>query len=366
MTARRVPRLRLSLRGFLGLLTSCSVSALLCAAAPSATVDETLAPVERQVYLMGTRATLVALAPDRSAGLRQLEQMLRVLETTERELSTWRDDSLLSRLNHYPVGQPWHAPAQLCELLKEVSWWHHETGGAFDPAVGALVDAWATRGGGAHPSAARLAEANARTGLRHLAFRWETCAVTRLSEATLHAGAFGKGEALDRVVRQQSTRDSGPWMIDLGGQIVVSGVPATGSWPVAVSHPTRRTETAFELQLAEGSLAVSGGSERDRWVEGVRVGHILDPRSGRPVNRVASVAVWHQRALAADVLATGLYVMGVDEGVAWAEARNVAACFVLPDESGASTRSVRLYPTSAFQRRFPAVTRTPPGSPAVP
>ena len=359
MTALRVPRLYLSL--------GCSLSVLLLAVAPSGAADKAVTLVERQVYLMGTRATLVALAPDHGAGVRQLEQMLRVLEATERELSTWRDDSLLSRLNRHPVGQPWRAPARLCELLREVSWWHHETGGAFDPAVGALVDAWVTRGGGAHPSAARLAEANARTGLRHLAFQWETCTVTRLSDATLDAGAFGKGEALDRVVRQQGARESGPWMIDLGGQVVVSGVPATGSWPVAVSHPTRRTETAFELQLTGGSLAVSGGSERDRWVEGVRVGHILDPRSGRPVSRVASVAVWHPRALAADVLATALYVMGVDEGFAWAETRDVAACFVLPaDESVAPNRAVRLHPTSAFQRRFPAAARTPPGAPAVP
>ena len=55
--------------------------------------------VVREVYLMGTRATLIVASDDRAAGLRQLEGMLEVRETTERELSTWRDDSLLSQLN---------------------------------------------------------------------------------------------------------------------------------------------------------------------------------------------------------------------------------------------------------------------------
>ena len=80
--------------------------------------------VWREVYLMGTRARLVVETSDRSIGLSQLERTLQLLERTERELSTWREDSLLSQLNRHPLAQPWPVPAPLCRLLAEVADWH--------------------------------------------------------------------------------------------------------------------------------------------------------------------------------------------------------------------------------------------------
>ena len=69
--------------------------------------------VERSVYLMGTRATLVTWASDRVTGRRELDRMLRVLERTEAELSTWRADSVLSTVNRQPVGEPFQLPAPI-------------------------------------------------------------------------------------------------------------------------------------------------------------------------------------------------------------------------------------------------------------
>ena len=348
------------------LVIICSLAGLLGGIALTAASTDTDEPrVERQAYLMGTRATLVTLAPDRETGLRKLERMLQILEATERELSTWDSRSLISRLNRHPVGQPWLAPQPLCALFDEMFRWYRDTGGAFDPSVGPLVDAWGTRQHGHRPAADVLADARARTGLRHFAFQPATCSVMRVVDASLDAGAFGKGAALDRVVAQGRARDTAPWIIDLGGQVVVSGVPAAGSWPIAIAHPVRRTETAFDLSLTAGSVAVSGGSERDRWVDGEPIGHIVDPRTGRPVNRDASVVVWHSRALVADMLTTALYVMGVDEGLRWAESKGLAACFLLPTETSRSAHDFDVRATSAFQRRFLDGHSMPRGAPAV-
>ena len=124
----------------------------------------------------------------------------------------------------------------------------------------------------------------------------------------------------------------------------------SASWPVALAHPARRGEPALELRLAAGSLATSGGSERDLIPDGgARIGHVLDPRTGRPVSRAASVTVWRRSAFEADVLSTALYVMGPKRGLAWARARGVAACFLLPD---AAAGGVSLRATPAFAARF--------------
>ena len=304
--------------------------------------------VERRAYLMGTRATLVTLAADRATGLQDLERMLRVLETTEAELSTWRADSVLSALNRHPVGEAWRAPASLCSLFGELLTWHRETGGAFDPAVGSLVAALGLRDRGERPTAAAFERARVRAGFRHFTLGPGQCQVTRQRDALLDAGAFGKGEALDRIARQEGLRSAGPWMVDLGGQVAVAGMRDEG-WPVALAHPARRSQPALELRLTEGSLATSGRGERDRWVDGAPIGHILDPRNGRPLSRPWSVTVWHASALAADVLSTALYVMGVEQGLAWAEARQIAACFIIPTAAGADTK---IKATTAFRQTF--------------
>ena len=305
--------------------------------------------VERNVYLMGTRATLMASASSRSAAVDDLDQMLATLERTEAELSTWRAGSVVSRLNRQPVGHALDAPGWLCGLLNELVSWNELTAGAFDPGVGSLIDAWNLRGDGRRLSREAVASAHARTGLRHLSVRDAPCSVTRRADVTIDAGGFGKGFALDRV---SELGTSG--LIDLGGQVAVFGSSSTGGWPVTIAHPQQRELPVVEVRLSAGSLAVSGGSERDHQVEGERVGHILDPRTGHPISREISVVVWHERALVADLLATALYVMGEDKGRAWADAMNVAACFLIPDGRSKSGEvpAVALAASRAFRSMF--------------
>ena len=306
--------------------------------------------VERTVFLMGTVATFVAETADREAGLAKLERMVRVVERTEAELSTWRDDSLLSAVNRQPLGEALPLPAETCTLLAGVARWNAATDGAFDPAVGSLIDVWDLRGEGRRPRDGELRAALAAAGFERLSLDPEGCAVTRHAAVTLDAGGFGKGEALDRV-REAERYRPGTWRIDFGGQMAVSGEASDGAWTVGVAHPARRGLSVLELSLAAGSLATSAGSERDLVLEdGSRIGHIIDPRNGRPVNRSGSVTVWHESAFVADVLSTALYVMGPDEGIAWAATRGIAACFIVADpDSG----DVAFRATHGFEVRFP-------------
>ena len=305
--------------------------------------------VERTVFLMGTRATLVVRAPDRAVALQQLEQMVRSVERTEAELSTWRTDSALSRVNRQPVREPLELPAPVCALWRELTAWQRATGGAFDPAVGALVEAWGLRTAGRRPSPDELAAAKVATGLTRFRFEATACRVTRLAEVTLDAGGFGKGEALSRLLRQPG---GGVWMVDLGGQIAVSRASPAGAWPVAIAHPARRAERGVELTLDGGSLATSGASERSYDVEGATVAHILDPRIGQPVHRPESVTVWHEDPLAADILSTALYVMGPEAGLRYAEEHRLAVLFLAP-AGDAADAAVTHHASLAFRQRFP-------------
>jgi len=139
--------------------------------------------------------------------------------------------------------------------------------------------------------------------------------------------------------------------------VTVNGVPPdTGAWPVALAHPRDRERPWLEVAIAEGSLATSGGSERDLSAAGTRIGHILDPRTGRPAAYTGSVTVWHRRGLIADILSTALYVMGPEQGLAFAERHGIAACFLAIGPQGA----VDARTSTAFR---PLLTPSP-GSPA--
>ena len=329
------------------------VIALLLFAPPFASgVGSTPQTVERTVYLMGTRAVLVVDTTDRVAALRKLDQMVQSLERTEAELSTWRSDSVLSAVNRQPVGEPLDLPPPVCALWDTLTVWNRATDGAFDPAIGSLIEAWGLREGGRRPSTSDLAAAVDASGWAHLRFDAAVCHATRVVAVTVDAGAFGKGEALRRLAR---IRPAGAtrWMVDLGGQIAVSEVSHAGGWTVAIAHPARRAEAAIEVTLRSGSLATSGASERLYEVEGGIVAHILDPRTGRPLHWPESVTVWHEDPLAADILSTALYVMGPEEGLRYADEHWLAAVFLAPaGEAGGA--AVALRASRAFRQRFPA------------
>lgn len=329
-------------------------TAILCGASslPVLAVPD-LIPVRRQVVVMGTLCTLNVYASDRASGIDRCEGYLRLLEETNRQLSTWERESELSRLNRHPIGVPYPVTPSLCRLYGELILWNLWTDSAFDPAIGALASAYRSLSTDRSGFQERLERARRSSGMRHLEFRRDDCSVVRRAEVLLDPGAFGKGEALDRVHDHSRDRGDQPWMIDLGGQVMAWGMPpGEPGWEVKIADPDRRTVPVLSIRLESGSLATSGGSERDTRAGERRVAHILDPRTGTGAHFQGSVVVWHPRALVADIVSTALYVKGPESGLAWAETRDLAACFLdRPQVDGERTK-LRVRATRAFQQRF--------------
>lgn len=289
------------------------IGGLLPAPLPEAPVRDSCAmdevPVlERRVHVMGTFLSVRAWG-DRHSAAGAVEQAVREVERMDALLSTWRPGTGLDRLNRAPAGEPVQLPQALFDLLSEVQGWSRATGGAFDPGVGPLVDAWGVRSGGRTPEPAEVRAALeavragvtldpvGRTGARNHPGSW------------LDSGAFGKGAGLrDAAVPLRQSILCGA-VLDFGGQLLVLGGPR----PVGVAHPLRREEPVASLAVADASVATSGPSERP--------GHLLDPRTGHPAPWEGSVTVVAEDPLVADILSTALHVLGPAEGMRWAEGR---------------------------------------------
>ena len=288
--------------------------------------------VERRGAVMGTTLRVVVGKSTRKGALAAAEHTIREVERVDQLLSTWEASTPISALNHAPVGEPVRPDPELLALLAEAEEWAVRTGRAFEPAVGALVDAWGLRSGGARPDEATLAAARAATGPAALAVAADRGTVTHLGPgAWIDTGAFGKGAALRSAGQRLRAHGITEALLDLGGQLLALGQDGrTGApWSAEVAHPRGRGEPVARLVLEDVSAATSGNSERAVTARGEPLGHLLDPRTGRPAPIWGSVTVVAADPLVADVLATALYVMGPVAGPAWAaQLEDIGALFL--------------------------------------
>lgn len=311
---------------------------LLAGCAPAARPAPEPVWVERRTYLMGTVLEAGIEAPSRGAGVAVLEAVFAEIRRLEEVLSSWTPESEIGGLNGAAPGVPVRVSVELWELLREAAAWSVRTAGAFDPAVGALVDAWDFRGDGRVPGEEELAAALRSSGMDQYRIASDVPEITRLRPgAWLDTGGFGKGAALRAAVGVLRARGIETAYIDFGGQVVALGPPAgePAGWQIRIAHPTRRQETVAAIRLPAGSVATSSQSERFVEVDGSRYGHVLDPRTGRPVAGGASVTVVASDPLVADILATALLVMGAEEGGRWAAERDDVGVLFLVDQGDA-------------------------------
>jgi FAD:protein FMN transferase len=272
-----------------------------------------LETIVRHLAVMGTALALSVSAPTRGRALDASEAAVLAVEAAEHLLSTWRDDTPLARLNTARSGAASPVPAELFHLLKNLFEWSEKTGGAFDPTVAPLVSAWGLRSGGRIPGASELLDARRATSPSLFSFEESSSSVSRRHGAAgIDEGAWGKGWALDRAAEAARAAGASGLVLDLGGQVLASGAET----PVAVAHPRDRARIAATLRVTNASASTSGNSERGFVVNGRRVGHILDPRTGEPAPDFGSVTVVAPDGLTADILSTAFFVLGPDAGLA--------------------------------------------------
>lgn len=287
------------------------------------------APVERARYLMGTLCTVSVAHEDGARAAAAAEATMAEVARLEQVLSAWRPDSELSRLPRSPAGTWVPCSVDLAAALDSAIAFARHTGGAFDPTVGPLVEAWDLRGAGRVPDRRTLQAARERVGWQALEIdaRAPAARCARPGMA-LDLGGIGKGFALDRVARVLEDHGVRDALVNLGGEVLVRGIPRA----IAIAHPLFRLEPAVELTVGDRAVSTSGQSERGFTARGIRYGHVLDPRTGSPVATSASVTVVCRSAARADAFATACLVMGRARAAAFASAHpEIGVLWLEPD-----------------------------------
>lgn len=313
------------------------VAGLVLGCTPALAAQSGVLRVERAQLLMGTELRVVILAPSREHGGQAIEAAFQAVRRADDLLSTWRDDSEVARLNRAPPGVAVSLAPELLAVLREVRAWSGATEGAFDPAIGALVDAWDLRGAGRRAGPGELAEGLAASGLDRFELPDSGRAARRRHRlAWIDTGAFGKGAALRAAGAALRQRGIETALLNFGGQVLALGAPHRAEgWKITVAHPSDRDRPVATLVLHDRSAATTGQSERFVTVDGMRLGHVLDPRTGLPVPAWGSVTVVAADPLVADILSTALFVLGPDVGMEWLTGRDDVAALFLVERDGA-------------------------------
>lgn len=294
---------------------------------------------------MGTTWSVRLAAPE-GADLHALHALIqRTLDRVVAQMSTWEADSDLSRFNRAAPGT-WQAlPHDFAQVMACALRIAHDSQGAFDPAIGALVQAWGFGAGGGQPCVptdSRLDAARARPRVAQLAMRGPPHALFQPGGVQLDLSAIAKGYAVDLLVQTLRGRGIDQALVEVGGELRGQGRKPDGApWRVLVETGADEHSTLPPRVLALDGIAVA--TSGDRWHrfehDGTRYAHTLDPRSGRPVAQAAAaVTVIASTAMEADAWATALTVMGAGEGLEFAKARSLAARFVVQSAHGMQER----------------------------
>ena len=358
------PRARALLPVFLVILVALSLRQLWCVAP---------ARVVLSGPTMGTTWSVTLGATGRSrADLTRAQAAIEArLAAIDGLMSTWDPDSELSRFNRHRSGEPFPLSAETLEVLRVAREVGERTGGAFDVTVRPLVAAWGfgagARAPGNAPEPAELAALRRHVDFRLLELDPVGASVRKRDpEVTCDLSAIAKGFAVDEVTRALVALDWGDFLVEIGGEVRALGQrPGDGAWRVGIERPD---ETGRAVQgvvaLSDRAMATSGDYRSFYEEGGRRRTHIIDPRSGQPVDPgLASVSVVHREAVFADAWATALAVLGPEEGFALAEAESLGAHFILRDRHGAfETRSTRAFPPVHTERDPRAADASRPGT----
>jgi FAD:protein FMN transferase len=253
-------------------------------------------------WAMASPCELLLPSTDRAQALKYGALVAEEAWRVERKFSRYRDDSVVARI-HASRGIALEVDEETASLLDFARQCHEISDGAFDITSGVLRHAWKFDGSDRIPQATEIQRLLPLVGFEKLT--WQAPRLTLPAGMELDFGGIGKEYAVDRAYDLLAARRASPFLINFGGDLRANRPPPDGPWQVGIERPDTIRDAAMILDLTHGALATSGDSRRYLLKDGVRYGHILDPRTGWPVkNAPRSVSVAASSCTEAGLLST--------------------------------------------------------------
>ena len=264
---------------------------------------------------MGIIARLVVYAPNKAVVEKACTAAFARIAALESIMSDYRRDSELMRLCDQAGEPPVPVSRDLFIVLQRAQEVARRAGGAFDITAGPLISLWrAARKTGVLPNSADVQRARSLVDWRKLRLdeRARTAHLA-VSGMRLDLGGIAKGYAADEAHRVLKHHGITRALVELGGDIVVSGPPpGTSGWTIQVPNAGKGRQPA-ELRFADRAISTSGDTEQFTIIGGRRFSHVVDPRTGQALTNRVQATVVAPDGLTSDPLSTALTVLGPGE-----------------------------------------------------
>ena len=274
-----------------------------------------------------------------------VNEALDEIDRIDRLMSHYKPDSPLSKINQAAAHHPVKVEPELFYFLAECLQYSKSSDGAFDITVGPLMKAWGFfRGEGRMPNRKELQTVRQKIGYQHVILNAKEKTI-RFDRAgiELDLGGIAKGYAIDRAIEILKNHGIERALISAGGSTIygLGSPPEKDAWEVELQDPLDARKIALTVKLKNQALSVSGSSEKFFEVKGKRYSHIMDPRTGKPVMNVLSVAVITDTGTKGDVLDNIFYVQGVKKAKVILKIYPVTQVFFFLPEKGNHWKMMR-------------------------
>ena len=301
---------------------------------------------------MGTLCEITLV--DRSSTRRDqaFHDAFRLIEISEKSMSVFDPESDVTRINEHAFREPVHVAADVFFVIEKSIFFSQMTRGAFDITTLPLSELW---GFSKHhtvvPPLDDIKTALSRVGYKNIKLGKDLKGKQFVELASagvkIDLGGIAKGYICDLVVTSLIRNGIEHALVNIGGTIYAFGKPmGRKQWNVGIRDPRDTKKIDQTVYLDESAIATSGDYEQFFMHEGKRYSHILNPKTGYPVEDVISVTVRAPSAMVADALSTGIFVLGIEEGIRLADRLvGVEAYIVYQDNNTVQTVQTDNFPT---------------------
>ena len=275
--------------------------------------------VQRSVNLMGDKFDITVVADNEEIGYINIEEAVSEIKRIEKLISSWDEESETSKINKNAGIKPVKVSVELYKLIERANQISEITNGAFDITFAGLDKIWQFDGSMKYkPTKEEIKQSVSKVGYKKIILNEEDRTVfLQFKGMKIGLGGIAKGYAADKAKELLVGKQVSAGVINASGDLTTWGTKATGEkWLIGIANPLSKDKIFSWLPVLESSVATSESYDKFITFDGKKYSHILDPRTGNPISGINSVSVFSKTAEWSDALATAIFVLGVDSGMA--------------------------------------------------
>jgi len=289
---------------------------------------------------MGSRFELVAIHKNQQTRDKAIHSARTEIERIESLISSWDEKSETSKINANAGTQAIKVSEELFQLIERTIKVSKLTNGAFDISFNSLDPIWIFDGREMKaPDSSLISASVKKINYKNIMLNRENLTVYLHEKGMkIGFGAIGKGYAANRAKKVIQDHGIENGLINAGGDLIAWGKQENGQpWKIGIADPSKEKEYIAWLSVKKMSVVTSGNYEKFVIIDGKKYGHIIDPKTGWPVEGIKSVTLVSPDAELSDALATSVFVLGIKKGLDLVNQLKNVECLIIDEQNKIQT-----------------------------